>query len=187
MGAVLLQFPPWFRGSGPERSRNEAYLRYAREELTGHRVFVEFREPSWVGPDVLEATMGLLAELDVAYVCVDAPSVPDGSAMPPVTGATSDWGCVRMHGRNAATWSAPSRTAADRFDYLYSDDELRQWEDPVRRLAGQLEEVHVLFNNNKYDYAQRNAHRMNEILADLLMPVPRAPSLDPPPEQGSLF
>jgi hypothetical protein len=32
--------------------------------------------------------------------------------------------------------------------------------------------VFVLFNNNKYDYAQRNAARMNEILEDLLLPVP---------------
>ena len=53
-----------------------------------------------------------------------------------------------MHGRNAATWNVRGRSAAERFDYLYSDEELQEWVEPLRELAGKAEQAYVLFNNN---------------------------------------
>ena len=55
---------------------------------------------------------------------------------------------MRLHGRNAETWNIRGRSAAERFDYLYSDDELREWVEPLEELAGQAEELYVMFNNN---------------------------------------
>ena len=64
---------------------------------------------------------------------------------------------VRLHGRNTETWRKATATAAERFDYLYTDDELRGVVEPVQSLAAQASAVHVLFNNCREDKAQRNA------------------------------
>lgn len=188
LGGILLQFPAWF-GSTDERtrSRNLDYLEYARAELDGYRVFVEFREPSWVGERYRADTMAFLIDRDLAYVSVDAPQLPDGSTMPPIAQATTEWACVRLHGRNRDTWAARTQSAADRFDYLYNERELREWEAPIRQLASEAQSTFVLFNNNKYDFAQRNARQMNDILADLLLPVPHSGGQGGSPEQDTLF
>jgi uncharacterized protein YecE (DUF72 family) len=55
---------------------------------------------------------------------------------------------VRFHGRNAATWNVRGGSAAERFDYLYSEEELREWVPPLRELAGAAEEAYAFFNNN---------------------------------------
>jgi uncharacterized protein YecE (DUF72 family) len=187
LGGVLLQFPKWFSADTEQaRRRNLDYLDYAADRLAGLRVLVEFRDPSWLAERIRTDTMGFLIDRGMTYVSVDAPRLADGSSMPPVAQATSDWAYVRLHGRNAETWASRTASAADRFDYLYGEDELREWEEPVRRLARETETTFVLFNNNKYDYAQRNARQMNEILEDLLMPVEHAPH-DGSFEQESLF
>jgi uncharacterized protein YecE (DUF72 family) len=53
-----------------------------------------------------------------------------------------------MHGRNADTWNVRGRSAAERFDYLYPEEELRELVPPVRELAAGAEEAYVMFNNN---------------------------------------
>jgi hypothetical protein len=61
---------------------------------------------SWVAPGAREAAVELLARHDAAWVCVDAPRLDVASAMPAGVERTSDaLGYVRLHGRNAATWT----------------------------------------------------------------------------------
>jgi uncharacterized protein YecE (DUF72 family) len=67
-------------------------------------------------------------------------------------------------------WNARTASAADRFDYLYSRDELEGWNAPIHDLAEQTERTWVMFNNCRYDYAPRNAREMAEILGDVLAP-----------------
>ena len=55
---------------------------------------------------------------------------------------------VRFHGRNLATWNKRGGSAAERFDYLYSDAELGEWVEPLHELAGQAEQAYAFFNNN---------------------------------------
>ena len=105
-------------------------------------------------------------------------------SLPPVTAATSPLGYVRFHGRNAGTWNARTVSAADRFDYLYSPDELAEWNQPIRELAEETERTWVMFNNCKYDYAPRNAREMAEILGDVVAERPaHTPTGEPAPEQ----
>lgn len=70
---------------------------------------------------------------------------------------------VRLHGRNAETWSG-AETAADRFNYEYSEDELRELAPSVEAVAKKVGRTHVLFNNCYRDVAQRNAGTMMGIL-----------------------
>ena len=55
---------------------------------------------------------------------------------------------MRFHGRNASTWNKRTGSAAERFDYLYSEEELEEWVGPLRELAGESESVYAMFNNN---------------------------------------
>jgi uncharacterized protein YecE (DUF72 family) len=70
---------------------------------------------------------------------------------------------VRLHGRNAQTWSG-STTASGRFNYDYSDDELEQLTIPIREIARRVDRTDVVFNNCFEDSAQRNALTMMRLL-----------------------
>jgi uncharacterized protein YecE (DUF72 family) len=90
--------------------------------------------------------------------------MPQGypTSIPPVAATTADLGVVRFHG-HSDKWN--SRNIYERFGYLYSEDELRQWVPKIRELAGKTTATHVLMNNCYRDFAQTNARQ----LADLLM------------------
>jgi uncharacterized protein YecE (DUF72 family) len=86
---------------------------------------------------------------------------------------------VRFHGRNAGTWNARGGSASDRFDYLYSEEELAEWVEPLRELGKTAEEVYVLFNNNRWSrtpqgeaaQAPANASDLRRILNDSGVPT----------------
>ncbi len=173
LGGVLMQFPPYFAASDPTRlARHLDYLESAQAMLepTGATMLVEFRHPSWVTGAQRARTMRFLADHGMAYVSVDAPQFPERSTMPPLAEATAPWAYVRMHGRNRETYFARTASAADRFDWLYSAEELDEWREPIRRLAGQAERTWVMFNNCRYDYAPRNAREMAGVLGDVVAP-----------------
>ena len=167
MGGVLMQYPPWFTAvDKAHRLRNMATIERDAALLAPLPVFVEFRHASWIEGAHLNRTMHFLAQQGLTSVAVDAPQV--GSALPPLVGATAPLGYVRMHGRNRGMWDARTPRAADRFDYLYSTDEMAEWVPRVAELARETERTWVMFNNCKYDYAPRNAREMAGLLGDLV-------------------
>jgi uncharacterized protein YecE (DUF72 family) len=98
-------------------------------------------------------------------VVVDAPRTDAKNVMPPIVEVTSPHiAYLRLHGRNAATWNT-GRTVAERFDHVYSDDEMEEWIDPILDMAERAQEVAVVFNNNARDHALRNAERFGELLS----------------------
>jgi uncharacterized protein YecE (DUF72 family) len=68
--------------------------------------------------------------------------------VPTIWATTSRTAYVRFHGRNAETWNVRGGSAAERFNYLYSDEELRELAGPLRAAAEDVEEAFVFFNNN---------------------------------------
>ncbi len=180
LGGILMQFPPYFTAtSAGEERRGLAYLEYMAGKLDGYRTLVEFRHPSWVDERHLARTLRFLRDRGLYYVSVDNPQFETRPTMPSLSVATGDWAYVRLHGRNADTWFANTATSADRFDYLYSTSELEELAGPIRNLAAEADETFVMFNNNKYDYAQRNASEIATILGDLVVP-PSAGTGDTP-------
>jgi uncharacterized protein YecE (DUF72 family) len=160
LGAVLFQFPRWF-----VRSRKGFdYLRELAERVS-YPIAVEFRGGGWMDEEKRESTLAQLEELEMAYVVVDEPQ-GFKSSVPPVVACTSpELAVVRFHGRNAETWEKPGISAAERFRYLYSDDELREWVKPARELAGQAKQVQILMNNCYEDYGVRNAAQIARLLS----------------------
>ncbi len=149
--AMLLQFPSYV----VYKDVSLDYLRWAVEQLDGDRALVEFRHRSWLDEENRADTLAFLEKLRAANVCVDAPRTEAKNLVPTVVAATSPLAYARMHGRNAATWNARGGSASDRFDYLYPDDELREWVEPLRELGKKADEVYVLFNNNRWSRTAR--------------------------------
>jgi len=159
LGTVLFQFPPWFL---PGRDSSD-YILEAKERLGQYTMAVEFRNNLWLSERNQERTLKLLADNAIPHVCVDEPQ-GFRSSVPPVVAATAPVALVRMHGRNYETWEKKGIGAADRFDYLYREEELEEWVPRVRRLAEGAREVHVLMNNCHNDYAVRNARQLADRL-----------------------
>jgi uncharacterized protein YecE (DUF72 family) len=97
---------------------------------------------------------------------VDEPRIDNNTVLPPLAAVTSPYGYVRFHGRNAATWRARVASAAERFRYLYAEEELQEWVEPIRAMQAQTSETFVLFNNCYGDYAPRNAQQMLGLLGE---------------------
>ena len=101
----------------------------------------------------------------MTYVVVDEPQGFKSSTPPVVACTTPELAIIRFHGHNAETWEKPGLTAAERFRYLYSEEELQKWVEPARELAGQAAQVQLLMNNCYEDYGIRNAAQIAGLLA----------------------
>jgi uncharacterized protein YecE (DUF72 family) len=157
LGAILLQFPPWF----PIGRANKQYILDCAQRVAPDRVCVEFRNRTWMTEDNQKETLEFLSAHDLPYVCVDMPQGYSNS-IPPVVAATSDLAVLRMHG-HSDKWE--SKDIQERFGYRYDDKELKKWAGNVKRLAEDAAETHVVFNNCYRDYAQVNAKQLEALFA----------------------
>lgn len=159
--ALHFQFPPWFT----RKPENLEWVQFCREFFPEDILAVEFRHHSWFEGPVREETLAFLRRIRAVNVICDEPQVGSG-AVPSVVAVTDPrLAIVRFHGRNKKTWYIKGESSAQRFDYLYSRDELQEWVPPVQQqLAPEAEEVHLLMNNNRANYAVRNALDMMELL-----------------------
>jgi uncharacterized protein YecE (DUF72 family) len=144
LGGILLQFPSYI----VYKPYSFEYLEWAKEHLRGDHMLVEFRHRSWLDEENRDHVLSFLEELGATYVIVDAPKTEAKNLVPTVLALTHPVGYVRMHGRNARTWNIRGKSAAERFDYLYSEEELREWTRPLLELAEQAKELYIMFNNN---------------------------------------
>jgi uncharacterized protein YecE (DUF72 family) len=138
LGGILMQFPPYV----VPKPRSYEYLEWAREQLAGHEMLVEFRHKAWFEEPA--EPLAFLEEHGMTYVTVDGP--PD--VIPLVVGRTSGAAYVRFHGRNRKTWFKRTGSTAERFDYLYTPAELREWAKILREVEQEAEVVYAMFNNN---------------------------------------
>jgi len=161
LGAVLVQFPPWFTATRGNSQR----LEQLRERFAGVKLAVEFRHPSWLLPERRDRVFDLLEKNRLTYVCVDEPE-REGKGVPPIVRVTDpELAVVRFHGQNVGGWSSRGASVQERFDYLYSPEELAAWTEPVRELAGGAREVHAVFNNCVRNYAILNAKGLSVLLS----------------------
>jgi uncharacterized protein YecE (DUF72 family) len=131
-------------------------------------MLVEFRHRSWFEDDVVADVLRWLEERKLSYVSVDAPKVDAGNVPLTVVAATTPLAYVRFHGRNASTWNKRGGGAAQRFDHLYAEDELREWVEPLRELSSGSEEAYAFFNNNNQTNGVAQAPAGAELLRNLL-------------------
>jgi len=105
-------------------------------------------------------------------VCVDAPPGEHVPIMPAVDAVTrSDLAYVRVHGRNTEGYMS-GRTVAERFGWVYADEELSEIAGRAAQLAEDAGEVHVRFNNNRSADAPTAARRFRELIGQNPGPAP---------------
>ncbi|MCL6581008.1 MAG: DUF72 domain-containing protein [Firmicutes bacterium] len=153
LGCVLFQFPWRYRPT----AENVAYLGEIRDRYPDLPLVVEFRNIEWDRPE----TYATLRERGLGYCCVDEPRLK--GLLPRQSLVTSPVGYVRFHGRNAAKWY-DHKEAWERYDYLYSREELEEWVPRLREMEGRTEKTYVLYNNCHAGQAARNAQMMLDLL-----------------------
>lgn len=178
---VLVQYHPKFVKSREALGE----LARVRERLEPLVPLVEFRHRSWLEVGEAAGTLAFLERHGLAYVSVDAPRTRASNVVPPVAAATHAVAYVRFHGRNAKTWNIRSERSADRFDWLYSPEELAEWVEPLARLAREANEVYAMFNNNRDDFAPRGAAVLRGLLDEA--GIEASGGVEPPPREPTLF
>lgn len=153
LGAVLLQFPVFF-APGPEA---QAYILECREKTGSAPLVVEFRNEKWAAPDTFE----FLRKNGIAYCAVDEPKLP--RLMPFMNEVTAAPAYLRLHGRNKEWFNAP---ASRRYDYLYSEKELKEFVPEAKKMDAKAGRTYVFFNNCHAGSAVRNAMSFREMLGE---------------------
>jgi uncharacterized protein YecE (DUF72 family) len=169
MGALLLQLSPAFS----PRQHNLAELEPVLARLTDYPVAIEFRNRNWATGDQLQATLNFLQRHRASFVNVDAPSTEHFTIMPPDMDAVtnSEMAYLRLHGRDAKAYTT-GKTVAARFNYDYTDEEVKEVADRSEKLAREARKVHVVFNNNALDYAPRAGERLRKALGQIVQGRP---------------
>ena len=135
LGALLLQFPWFFRDDEKARDR----IRRAADALRGWApLVIELRHTSWL--DAIDFLRGQ----ELNFCNIDQPRSSTS-----ITGTrivTGPVGYVRLHGRNAKAWFSKDAGRDRKYDYLYSREELRLWEEAIREM--EAEKLFLILNNH---------------------------------------
>jgi uncharacterized protein YecE (DUF72 family) len=188
LGAVLLQFPFSFHRT----TETMAYLSAVLKRFADYPLVVEVRHASWDSRETLD----LLHASGAAFCNIDQPII--GRSLAPSAQATSPVGYVRLHGRRYDTWFSDDAAvpAHERYNYLYTAEELAPWVTRVRKVTERAGETFVVTNNHFQGKSVVNALQLISILKGSKVKVPEPlrrqyPELeaiaDAPPAEPMLF
>jgi len=160
LGALLAQFPPSFKETPASRD----YLASLLTALAGYQVAVELRHRSW--SDRVGETLELLNHFQAAWVQIDEPKFKFSirqNYLPNVEG----FYYMRLHGRNVAQWWRHDKSE-DRYDYLYSADELREFSDTAGAARRLVKKLYLYTNNHFSAKSVANAAMIKQQLGEPL-------------------
>jgi len=164
LGALLAQFPMKFHNT-PE---NRTYLQKLTDRFRDFPFVVEFRHGSWDKPEVYS----LLTERNVGFCNIDQPLI--GHALKPGAQATSRVGYIRLHGRNYDAWfpekGEGKESRAERYNYLYTLQELELWLELVRNLDAPA--IYIILNNHPFAKSLVNAFQILHALTGEKLNIP---------------
>ena len=163
LGALLLQFPWSFKNV----RENREYLGGLVMQFMEYPLVVEVRHSSWNLPEFF----AMLADFSVGFCNIDQPLI-GGRSLGPSQHATAPVGYVRLHGRNYEHWFTAREHAAERYDYLYSLEELQPWAARIRGVAQSSETTYVIANNHFQGKAVANALELTSMLEERPVAVP---------------
>ena len=164
LGGLLFQMPPYVVW----KPSSLDYLEWANDQLGADQMLFEPRHRSWFEEDARGELLRWLEERKIGWVVVDAPKVDAKNVPETLVATTTPTAYVRFHGRNAGTWNVRGGSAAQRFDHLYREEELREWVGPLRELSNESEEAYAFFNNNNQTNGVAQAPAGAQLLRKLL-------------------
>jgi len=153
MGVILFQFPYSFYCN----TDNIDYITSLKENFKEVDIVIEFRNSSWLNNKVLK----ILRELNIGFCNVDEPKLPH--LMPRTALATSNIFYLRFHGRNSSKWWNYSQQF-ERYDYMYSQDELKEWVPKIIEISKETEKTLIYFNNHYKAKAVKSAEILKKML-----------------------
>jgi uncharacterized protein YecE (DUF72 family) len=164
LGAVLLQFPFSFH----YEAENLARLKQLLDSFRDYPLVVEVRHSSWTRKNFYE----LLHERGVGFCNIDQPII--GRSIKPSEEATSPVGYIRLHGRRYDTWFSddPAAPASERYNYLYSEQELEPWAERTQHVAKNTRTTFVITNNHFQGKGVVNALQLIHLLSGNKVKVP---------------
>ena len=164
LGTVLVQFPFSFHRT----TETAAYLANLLKRFADYPLTVELRHATWQVPE----TFAFLRERQVAFCNIDQPII--GKSMEPSAELTSAVGYVRFHGRRYDTWFSDDATVPghERYNYLYSAEELSPWIARIRSIAEHTRKVFVVTNNHFQGKGVVNALQIISSLSGSKVKVP---------------
>lgn len=161
LGALLMQFPISFKNTNENRDHLDVLIRM----FSQYPLAVEVRHASWSN----EGTLRYFAEKGVAFCNIDQPLL--GRAIKPSEHVTSQIGYIRLHGRRYDQWFDPEKSS-DRYDYLYTGDELQGWKDKIQNVATKAAVTFVVANNHFEGKAPANALELKYMISGKRPRVP---------------
>jgi uncharacterized protein YecE (DUF72 family) len=162
LGSVLLQFPWSFKNTADER----VYLANLIERFNDYPLVLEVRHTSWNNEEVYE----WLEERGVGVCNIDQPVFK--KSIRPAALTTSRIGYVRLHGRNYQNWFRDKAPRDERYNYLYSLDELDPWLVRINEVAKNTRETYVITNNHFRGQAVVNAVEIKAAVEERPVPAP---------------
>lgn len=149
---LLAQFPYSFHYN----AANMDLIKNIREWFKDIEINIEFRNQNWMKREVME----FLKKENLGFVCVDEPNLK--GLIKNVLFVTSKVAYLRMHGRNAQKWYGGE--GPERYDYLYSEEELMEWVPKVKELEAGSQITVIAFNNHPKGKAVENAKTLIRLL-----------------------
>ena len=165
LGALLAQFPWSFKNA----KETIAYLDKLIGRFRDFPLVIEVRHSSWDKPEFYS----WLAERNVGFCNIDQPVI--GHSLKPDERATSPVGYVRLHGRNYNEWfreRPDGEMSEQRYNYLYSDEELEPWLERIRILEGNASAIYTILNNHPDAKALVNAFQIIHGLTGKKLEIP---------------
>lgn len=160
LGVLLLQLSPAFSPRHNRISDIAPILRMFRRPVA-----IEFRNHDWLLGERLGQTLNFLSQSGAIFVNLDAPTGSHFTMMPKVSAVTNPQiAYLRAHGRNASGY-LHGRSVAERFDYEYGEEELQEIKNRVLEMKKEAGHVHVVFNNNRSNFAPRAAEQLKKIIS----------------------
>lgn len=162
LGALLLQFPWSFKNTVEDR----IYLAELMKKFAKYPLVLEVRHASWNTPAMYE----WLQERGVGICNIDQPVF--SKSIKPAALTTSPVGYIRLHGRNYHNWFREKAAPHERYDYLYSLDELEPWLKRIKEVAKETRETYVVTNNHFRGQGVVNAIEIEAALKEERVPAP---------------
>jgi uncharacterized protein YecE (DUF72 family) len=162
LGSLLMQFPWSFKNTADER----IYLAKLIERFSDYPCVLEVRHTSWNNEEVYE----WLEERGVGVCNIDQPVFK--KSIRPAALTTSAIGYVRLHGRNYQNWFREKAPRDERYNYLYSQDELEPWLVRIKEVAKNTRETYVITNNHFRGQAVVNALEIKASLEEKPVTAP---------------
>jgi uncharacterized protein YecE (DUF72 family) len=163
LAAILIQFP-W---SFAKNATHLDYLLNLFRLFSGYPLALEIRHSSWDD----DTFYNLLSEHKVCFCNIDQPVIGN-SIRPSAICTDSQLSYVRLHGRNYKSWFKENAGRDERYNYLYTNDELGEWVERIKQLGKKSDKVVVITNNHYRGQALANALQIKNMITQEKLDIP---------------